>query len=404
MRRRPRGSGSIIEEGAGKYGIRYSPRAGEKAYETGFRTKREAEARLVQIRNESMHRRLGVAADPRLAPSLDELAKPWLERRKLTHVAGPEDGYRWTGHLSPFFGKFRPSEVDTARLRAFAELKITERAPGTVRVMLSTLSALYEDLVERGLADHNPVRRLPKSLQRLVRSDHDPKTVPFIERLEDVRRIYLALRPPLNTAYAIGAFAGLRTGEVFALRWRSVDLAGRRIVVCESVKGPLKDKETRVVPILDALLPVLQQWKLETGGEGRVIPPMRIDGLKIDKETPGNYLRDALTQLKLARPGFALPPTDPRQKPLEKQKLWYWCTRHTFASHWAMSGRPLRELQALLGHSSIAVTEKYAHLAPGYFGEGVHAALPVSLATPKPASVGQIKTETESTRRISTRK
>jgi len=51
---------------------------------------------------------------------------------------------------------------------------------------------------------------------RLMRPTHDPKKTPFIEKIEDVRRTYLALPEPLNVAYAIGAFAGLRTGEVFA--------------------------------------------------------------------------------------------------------------------------------------------------------------------------------------------
>lgn len=50
----------------------------------------------------------------------------------------------------------------------------------------------------------------------------DPRTTPFVERLEDVRRIDLALPEPLNVAYAIGELAGLRTGEVFALRWQHV--------------------------------------------------------------------------------------------------------------------------------------------------------------------------------------
>jgi integrase len=39
--------------------------------------------------------------------------------------------------------------------------------------------------------------------------------------------------------------------------------------------------------------------------------------------------------------------------------------RHTFCSHLVMAGVPLRTVQVLAGHSSIAITERYAHLAPG---------------------------------------
>jgi site-specific recombinase XerD len=55
-----------------------------------------------------------------------------------------------------------------------------------------------------------------------------------------------------------------------------------------------------------------------------------------------------LGQLKLARPGLG----------------WYEATRHTFASQWVMAGRSLEELKEILGHYSVVVTERYAHLRP----------------------------------------
>jgi len=41
-----------------------------------------------------------------------------------------------------------------------------------------------------------------------MRPTHDPRTTPFVEKLDDLRRIYLHLLEPLNVAYAIGALAG----------------------------------------------------------------------------------------------------------------------------------------------------------------------------------------------------
>jgi integrase len=117
-----------------------------------------------------------------------------------------------------------------------SEAKLEEGlSSGTTRVCVTVLSALYVDLAERGLARANPARGLPRSLARLIRSSHDPRTTPFVECLEDVRRIFLALDEPLNIGYALGAFAGLRPGETFALRWPQVDLEARRIHPLESV-------------------------------------------------------------------------------------------------------------------------------------------------------------------------
>ena len=90
------------------------------------------------------------------------------------------------------------------------------------------------------------------------------------------------------------------------------------------------------MPVLDALLPILTEWKLKSGDAGRVIPPMRCDGKKIDKATAGNYFRVALGQLELTQPRLG----------------WYEATRHTFASQWVLAGNSIEKLSASLGHYS----------------------------------------------------
>jgi integrase/recombinase XerD len=254
--------------------------------------------------------------------------------------------------VGPFFDRRKPAAVTVALIREFVMQEIEEEAnPASIRIYVALLSSLFEELVERGIVLVNPARGLPKSLVRLMKSTHDPRMTPFIEKLEDVRRIYLALPEPLDVAYALGALGGLRTGEVFALQWPQVDLARRRIHLCESIKGKLKDKDSRMVPILDPLLPILTAWKLRAGGEGRVVPSLRVDGKKIDKATPGKRLTEALAKLKLDRPGLG----------------WYEATRHTFASQWVMEGGSIEKLKEILGHYSVVMTERYLHLRPELF-------------------------------------
>jgi GTP cyclohydrolase FolE2 len=65
--------------------------------------------------------------------------------------------------------------------------------------------------------------------------------------------------------------------------------------------------------------------------------------------------------------------------------------RHSFASILTTGGAPLRVGQSLLGHSSIKMTERYAHLAPGQSAGFVH--LP-SVAAPSPTS-GQCSGQTD---------
>jgi len=70
---------------------------------------------------------------------------------------------------------------------------------------------------------------------------------------EQVRAVYLAMpemsrEAPWRAMFAVGTFAGLRTGEVIALEWGDVDFDARTIHVRRSVDGPLKDDESRIVP------------------------------------------------------------------------------------------------------------------------------------------------------------
>jgi integrase len=309
--------------------------------------------------------RAGLPEPPKVdTTTLAELAKEWLDRRQKNgkHRSAPDDAGRWRLHLLPTFGKLRPDELTPRMIREMVEAKLAEGLnSATCKRVTSLLSTFYTDLCERGLAKTNPAKGLPRATRDLLKPTHDPKTTPFVEKLADVVRIYHALPEPVNEAYAIGAMAGLRTGEILALQWSSVDLEHRRIVVSEQVQDgvilPPKDKDSRVVPIVDSLLPVLKEWHLRGGGVGQVVPPMRHGSRKrLDPHTLGKSLRAALDAISAKGEGLALPPL-----------TWYQATRHTFASQWVLAGGSIEKLREAMGHSSVLVTERYAHLRGDVF-------------------------------------
>lgn len=45
--------------------------------------------------------------------------------------------------------------------------------------------------------------------------------------------------------------------------------------------------------------------------------------------------------------------------------------RHTFASHFIQNGGNILTLQKILGHSTVAMTMRYAHLAPEYLQDAL---------------------------------
>jgi len=51
------------------------------------------------------------------------------------------------------------------------------------------------------------------------------------------------------------------------------------------------------------------------------------------------------------------------------ERITFHALRHTFASHWMLKGGDIYRLQRILGHASIAMTQRYAHLAPAAFDQ-----------------------------------
>ena len=189
-------------------------------------------------------------------PALSTLADDWLKRRERTHRAWRDDCNRWRKHLAPALGRLRPSEVDQAADSCrLVETKLAEGLSSTsCKHLVRLLSTFFSDLCEQGHAGANPARGLPRQTRRLIRDAHDPKQTPFIEKQQDIARIYEKLAQPFATIFIAGALMGCRPGELIAIEWSDVDLGGRRILVQRQVRhgkvGPTKSGKPRLVPII----------------------------------------------------------------------------------------------------------------------------------------------------------
>lgn len=136
----------------------------------------------------------------------------------------------------------------------------------------------------------------------------------------------------------------MRLGELLGLDWSDVNftlnlLTVRRSIV-EGIVGTPKNHRERHIPLTPGLREALWSARKPLGWVFR-----REDGLVIVHWHATTALRRACRQIGLRPIG--------------------WHTfRHTFASHLAMKGIPLPVIQSLLGHSSITMTMRYAHLSP----------------------------------------
>jgi len=104
------------------------------------------------------------------------------------------------------------------------------------------VSSLFEYAVARGYATENPVAKIGK--RKIVRG------APVVLSTEQLRKLLNAAPADVLPFLALGAFAGLRSSEIFKLDWRNVDLV-RRIIVIDADKT--KTSRRRIVKVSDNL-------------------------------------------------------------------------------------------------------------------------------------------------------
>lgn len=149
----------------------------------------------------------------------------------------------------------------------------------------------------------------------------------------------------------VAAFAGLRRGELVALRWRDVDFAGRKLIVRRSLSGETevrstKSRRARQVPLPDQAAVALERLRQRgdfTGLDDYVFASRL--GWRLD---PSALRR----RFERARDAAGLEP------------LRFHDLRHTYGSLLVAGGIDLPSVKAAMGHSHITTTERYLHARP----------------------------------------
>lgn len=146
--------------------------------------------------------------------------------------------------------------------------------------------------------------------------------------------------------FRLAAFTGLRLGELLALRWEDVDLAGRRLIVHRAVsagvEGPTKGWQARFVPIADPVAAALERLRARehyTQRDDYVVCS------RLGRRLDASAVR---RRFKRARDAAGL-------RPLRFHGL-----RHGAGSLVARHA-DARFVQQFLGHSRITTTERYMH-------------------------------------------
>jgi integrase len=174
-------------------------------------------------------------------------------------------------HYRPAFGAVMATEL-TERQIEQAIISMSQRnAPHTMQAHLRDLRLICDFGIRRKYLSQNPAREIMRERGGVER----PSIRTFTP--EDISKLILTLekRPPAKKAWSwgqltcwvhIGAFCGLRIGEIAGLTLPNVDVARRKIYVRHNLtvfgelKGPKSKAGIRDVPMPPHVAALLQQW------------------------------------------------------------------------------------------------------------------------------------------------
>jgi integrase/recombinase XerD len=188
----------------------------------------------------------------------------------------------------------------------------------------------------------------------LVRVEVPERSFRWLKSGEDIATLLAACSASIRPIVALLVGTGMRLDEALHLRWGDVDLDRRLIQVQHGRQGTTKSGKARPVPIFDSVLPMLRELALRRAGATLVFP---------SRERP--RFGEAYVERPRSKPGVFKPFKAALATAKLDTALRLHDLRHTFASLYLLDGGDIFRLSKILGHSSVATTEKvYAHMKP----------------------------------------
>ena len=269
--------------------------------------------------------------------------------------------------ILPALGDMRLSDVRRADVQGIADRLTAEGlSASTVANQLDPLRVIFRRAIRRDVVSVDPTKELEL---RKPDGRRDRIATP-----EEARELLDALHTEDRALWATALYAGLRHGELRALRWSDIDIEARVIRVergWDAKEGEQDGKSAaarRTVPLIARLAPFLAAHKLATGRDDDAL----VFGATADVPfEPSTVRRRALAAWGWQSGARNPEPDGPRRitlkaRPDAMERIGLHEARHTFASLMIAAGVNAKALSTIMGHATIAITfDVYGHLMPG---------------------------------------
>jgi integrase len=263
-------------------------------------------------------------------------------------------------------GALKPSEVRRSDVQAFVDDLLARKSASSTSNAINPLQAFYKRAVDREEVLFNPTEGIDVPTGKTQRPR---RIVPPAEAAALLAALAAEDRPIWATAF----YAGLRRGELQALRCLDIDLGANLIYVrkgWDQVEGEIEPKSEagkRTIPILAILRDHLDEQLLRTGrsGEDRIFG--RSARVPFYASTVDGRAKRAWKARNAAERKAA--EAEGREPELLTLMTMHEC-RHTFASLLIDTGANPKAIQEVMGHSKIQTTfDVYGHLLPGSYDD-----------------------------------
>jgi integrase len=306
-------------------------RTGALAYEAVLRQK--------LTRGESIDKEKGKAQSQE--QTFGQFAQRWFDEYVVPN-SKPSTQYSRRGilfpSLIPFFGKTHVSKItvsDIERYKAhLLKMGLARRTiNGHLVVFHHCVSTAYKWLQLDGVPPEITWLKCPPPIMDYLSFDESELLLSNADGI---------IREMILTALK----TGMRLGELIGLQWSSIDWHNKLIIVRYSWShyakelGSPKSNRERHIDMTTDLYEMLLKRRKNTG-----FVFLDVDGEHFNQHRLNRRLTNVCKKAGMRHLG------------------WH-TLRHTFASHLVMRGAPVPAVQKLMGHSTIEMTMRYAHLAP----------------------------------------
>lgn len=270
----------------------------------------------------------------------------WSQKNRRPSTYRNDQIYSRFWLRNPAFANRRLDDITPAHVRAYQGHRKEMASEKTADNDLARLKRLFSIAEKMGYCRSNPVKEVPL---------YNPESCRHRFLSEEEEERLLAVCPDyIRPIVILAIHTGLRQGNLMALTRRQINLAsghhGEITVTAASAKG----KKTFFVP-LDATARALLD---------DLLVGLRPNDLvfTLFKGKFGSRLRSVWEKAVKAAGLYEVDKKD--------RVVWH-TLRHTFASRLVMRGVALKTVQDLFSHASMAMTLRYAHLAPGHLADAV---------------------------------